>query len=227
MEFEKDLRFKLMIFRKYKFNFEKYLQGKEIREFYMQKKRENGKKRNLKMYEEILSFIGAKDIDKERFYYIYFEYACELYKLERYDEACMYFKIAIDNVISDSYRKNRSKLKSAHFKLFLEKYSHAVDCFIKAEKFVDADYYDELNMYFENKDGLSNSAKGNYYAELGAREVAIKYYEKVIEEIDGETIVRHYDYDPYTNGYLEEEYNRKVAEKEERKQRYIDKINSL
>lgn len=227
METEKGLRFKLLILRKYKFNLEKYRQGKIIREFYLQKIRENAENRNPEMYEEILSFIDGKDIDKERFYYIYFELAEELYGLERYDDACKYFKIAIDNVISPDYKENKFKLKSKHFKPFMKNYHVAVDCFLKAGRFNDADYYDELNMYNENAKILSNEHKAEFYAQLGGKDVAIKYYEKVIDEIDRDEIVRLYDYDPYTNGYFEEKYKKEVAEKNNKKRKYINIIRSL
>ena len=227
METEKGLRFKLLIFRKYKFNFEKYRQGKSIREFYLQKRSSNDENRTLKTYEEILSFIDGKDIDKERFYYIYFELAEELYGLERYDDACKYFKIAIDNVISPDYRENKFKFKSKHFKPFMKNYHVAVDCFLKAGRFNDGDYYDELNMYNENAEILSNEHKAEFYAQLGGKDVAIKYYEKVIDEIDREEIVRLYDYDPYTNGYFEEKYKKEVAEKNNKKRKYLNIIRSL
>jgi len=222
-----DLRFKLRTLKKYGFDIDKYKLNHKIREFYLQKKCEMGKKRDLEKYFEIISFIDEKDIDFERFYYIYFETAEELYKQKRYDEACRHYQIAIDNVISPSYRKNKSKLKSKHFKLFLKNYCFAVDCFLKAGMFTKADYYDELNMYQKGITKLSDETKAEVYASLGAKEVATKYYLKIIDEIDREVITRQYDYDPYTNGYLEEKYKKEVTDKEARIRRYIHKIDSL
>ena len=46
------------------------------------------------------------------------------------------------------------------------------------------------------------------------------HYEKEIHEIDKVAIYRQYDYDSYVDGYLEDEYKRKVKEKE-------DKINNI
>ena len=93
--------------------------------------------------------------------------------------------------------------------------------------FTKADYYDELNMYQKGITKLSDETKAEAYTSLGAKEVATKYYLKIIDEIDREVITRQYDYDPYTNGYLEEKYKKELADKEARIRRYISKIESL
>lgn len=226
MKYEKGLRYKLMILKRYGFHIRKYTLNKSVRDFYT-KRCENVKTRNIGMYEEIFSFIDGKNIDMDRFYYIYFEMGKCLMELKRYGEACRYFEIAIDSVITESYNKNKSKFKSSHYNLFLKDYSEAIECFLKAGEFDNADYYNNLNMYCENKYNLSSERMGDLYASLGAKKQAKKYYDKRICEIDKITIKRLYDYDPYTNGYLEEEYNQKVKEKEDMKNGIFEKINSL
>lgn len=227
MKYEKGLLFKLMILKRYGFDIKKYMLNKSIREFYAKKRCENGKKRNLKMYEEIFSFIDGKDIDKDRFYHIYFEMGECLFELERYGEACKYFKIAIDNVISESYKKNKFKFKSNHYNLFLEEYSEAIECFLKAKEFDSADYYNNLNMYSKNEFNLGSESMGDLFASLGAKNRAIKYYDRKISEIDKIVITRLHDYDPYRDGYFEEEYNREVQKKEDEKNRIFEKIKTL
>ena len=220
MEFENDLIFKLRTFKKYASDINRYKSNAEIRNLYL-------KKESKECLKDIIKLMENKDCDRERFYYIYWELADILYGMKRYDEACRYYKRAIDNVISPSYKKNRLKLKSKHYKLFLDRYYFAIDSFLKAGRFNEANYYDELNMYLENITKLDKRYMGDLYASLGAKEPAIKYYEKVIDEIDSIAITRQYDYDPYTDDYLKEEYDRKIAEKEKKKRDYIDKINSL
>ncbi|WP_296894139.1 hypothetical protein [uncultured Methanobrevibacter sp.] len=218
MKYEKDLIFKLLILKKYRFDIEKYKINNALRKFYNQKISENG--RTLKTYYEIIDYIGQNDIDKDRFYYIYWEMGECLYNAEKYSEASKYFKIAIDNVISENYKKNKFKFKSNHYSMFLERYCLSVKCFIKAKEFDNADYYYNLNMYSKNYPKYSNMEMGDLYASFKAKNQAIKYYEKEIHEIDKVAIYRQYDYDPYVDGYLEDEYKRKVKEKE-------DKINNI
>ena len=227
MEYEKGIRFKSLILRKYGFNIEKYRINKATREFYLQKRCEMGKWKNLEKYTEILNFISKKDIDMDRFHYIFWQIGECLYELERYGEASKYFKIAIDNVICESYRKNRSKLKSKHYTHFLRNYQLAVLCLIKSKEFSQADYYFNLNMYSDNYTKLDNRYLADMYASLGAKNQAITYYDKIIKAIDKIHITKLTDYDPYVNGYLEEEYNQKVKEKEKSKEEIFEIIDSL
>lgn len=166
MKYEKGLLFKIMILKRYGFDTEKYRLNKHVRECYAQKMCESGKP--LESYEEIFSFINDKPIDKDRFYYIYFEMGECLYELERYVEASEYFKIAIDNVITESSMKNNFKFKSSHYDPFLKDYFKAVDCFIKARKFDKADHYYNLNAYLKNCSRLSSEYMEELYASLGA-----------------------------------------------------------
>ena len=69
--------------------------------------------------------------------------------------------------------------------------------------------------------------KGDFYAELGAKNIALKYYEKHLKSLKNIYIERKYDYDPYVNGYLEDEYNEKVKKKNEKIQDFKDKVNSI
>ena len=140
MKYEKGLIFKLLILKKYLFDIEKYKINNALRKFYNEKISENG--RTLKTYYEIIDYIGQKDIDKDRFYYIYWEYANILYDLKQYGDASEYYKKAIDNVITDSYHENNFKFKSKHYKLFLKEYPKAIDSLIKSREFDDVDYYD-------------------------------------------------------------------------------------
>ena len=206
MKYEKDLIFKLLILKKYRFDIEKYKINNALRKFYNQKISENG--RTLKTYYEIIDYIGQNDIDKDRFYYIYWEMGECLYNAEKYSEA------------SKNYKKNKFKFKSNHYSMFLERYCLSVKCFIKAKEFDNADYYYNLNMYSKNYPKYSNMEMGDLYASFKAKNQAIKYYEKEIHEIDKVAIYRQYDYDSYVDGYLEDEYKRKVKEKE-------DKINNI
>ena len=134
MKYEKGLRYRIMILKRYGFHIRKYTLNKSVMDFYT-RRCENKKTRNVELYEEIFSFIDGKNIDMDRFYYIYFEMGECLMELKRYGEACRYFEIAIDNVITESYKKNKSKFKSGHYNLFLENYSKAIECFLKAEEF--------------------------------------------------------------------------------------------
>lgn len=219
---EKDLLFRLMTLKKYHFNIKKHNLNRDIRKFYTQKTFNN-----INSYYEMIDYISQKDIDKDRFYYIYWEMAECLFKDEKYGEAAKYFKIAIDNVISKSYKKNRFKFKSKHYSMFLEHYCTAIKCFIKAKEFDSADYYYNLNIYSKNYPKYSNMEMGNLYASMGAKNQAIKYYEKEIYKIDKTVIRQLHDYDPYVNGYLEEEYKRKVKEKEEKINNLFKIIDSL
>lgn len=227
MKYEKRIRFKLMILRRYGLNIDKYKTNKMVRDIYLQKRQEMGKNRNLEKYWQILTFIGKKDIDKDRFHYIYWEIGECLFKLKRYNDASNYFKIAIDNAISSSYKKNKSKFKSQHYDYFLKNYQLAVLCFIKAGEFRQADYYFNLNMYCDGYTKLKDYYLAELYASLGAKNQAITYYDKIINEIDNIKIIKLTDYDPYVNGYLEEEYNQKVQEKEKRKEEIFEIIDSL
>lgn len=224
MNYEKGLRYKTAILGRYHINIKKYRLNGQVREFYSYKICEN--KKTLDAYEEIISFIGNRDIDRDRFYYIYWEMAECLYHEKRYGEACEYFKIAIDNVIGKSYRKNVSKLKSGHYALFLKDYFMAVDCFIRAGRFDDADYYDNLNMYYKNYSKLSDEYMGDMYASLGAKNQAIKYYEKRRREVNIH-ITREYHPDPYTDDAYKEIYEREIAKRNERVNEIDRKINSL
>ena len=227
MKYEKGLLFKLMILKRYGFDIEQYKLNKSVREFYAQKRCENGKKRNVEMYREIFSFINGRDIDRDRFYYIFWEMGECLAELEQYGEACKYFKIAIDNVITESYKKNNLKFKSRHYDVFLKGYFKAVGCFIKASRFDDADYYDNLNMYLKDSSRLPCEYMGDLYASLGAKNPATKYYDEKICEIENIIITREYDYDPYRDGYLEDEYKRKMKRKEDEINRIFQKIKSI
>lgn len=227
MKYEKGLRFKAMTLRKYGFDRGKYKLNKSVRELYSQKRCENGKNKNPEMYREIFSFIGDKQIDKDRFYYIYWEMGECLFDLQRYGEASHYFKTAIDNVITESYRKNKSKFKSSHYELFLDDYDKAIQCFLNACEFDDADYYMNLNMYCKSKYPLSSEWMGDFYASRGAKNLAIKYYDKRICEINDWRIIRHRDYDPYRDGYLKEEYENELKKQKEEINKVFEKIKSL
>lgn len=227
MKYEKGLRFKAMIFKRYGFDTGKYKLNKSVRESYLKKRCENKKKKNIEMYREIFSYIDGKPIDRARFYYIYFEMGECLFDLGKYSEASGYFRTAIDNVISESYKKNKSKFKSGHYDLFLNDYDKAIECFLKAGEFDYADYYINLNMYCESRHNRSSEAMGDFYASLGAKNLAKKYYDKRICEIDDWHIVRHRDYDPYTDGYLKEEYEKEVKKQKEEINKIFEKIKSI
>ena len=226
MKYENGLRYKLMILKRYGFHIKKYLLNNSVRDFYA-KRCENVKTRNIEMYEEIFSFIDGKNIDMDRFYYIYFEMGECLMELKRYGEACRYFEIAIDNVITESYKKNKSKFKSSHYNLFLKDYSKVIECFLKAGEFDKADYYNNLNMYCENKYNISSEDMGDLYASFGAKNKAKKYYDKKIYELENMPIIRHRDYDPYVDGYLKEEYEEEVKKQKAEINRIYEKIKSL
>lgn len=221
MEFEKDFIFKMLILKKYKLDFEKYRKNRMIRKHYLQKCE------SIDDYATIIRNIEKENLDKDRFYYIYWEYANLLYDLKQYIEASKYYRKTIDNVISDSYHENNFKFKSKHYKLFLNQYPKAIDSLIKTRQFDDADYYDNLNLYSKTGLELSNEKKGDFYAELGAKNIALKYYEKHLKSLKNIYIERKYDYDPYVNGYLEDEYNEKVKKKNEKIQDFKDKVNSI
>ena len=218
MKYKKDLLFRLILLKRYNFSVKKHRLNRKVEKFCMEKISEKG--RNIEAYNEIMDYISQKDIDKDRFYYICWEMGECLFRDERYGEASGYFKAAIDNVISESYKKNRFKFKSKYYSLLLERYCTAVKCLIKAGQFDDADYYWNLNIYSKNYPKYGNRRRGDLYASLGAKNQAIKYYEKKIDELDKTVITQQYDYDPYVNGYLEEEYKRKVKENN-------DEINHL
>lgn len=226
MKYEKGLRYRIMILKRYGFHIRKYTLNKSVRDFYT-RRCENKKTRNVELYEEIFSFIDGKNIDLDRFYYIYFEMGECLMELKRYGEACRYFEIAIDNVITESYKKNKSKFKSSHYNLFLKNYSKAIECFLKAEEFDNMDYYNNLNMYCENKYNRSSEVMGDLYASHGAKNLAKKYYDKKIYELENMPIIRHRDYDPYVDGYLKEEYDEEVKKQKAEINRIYEKIQSL
>ena len=221
MEFEKDFIFKILILKNYGMDFKKYKENHMIRKQYLQKCN------SIDDYENIIWHIEKDNLDKDRFYYIYWEHANILYDLKQYGEASEYYKKAIDNVITDSYHENKFKFKSNHYKFFLKEYPKAIDSLIKSREFDDVDYYDELNLYSKTGLELSWERKGDFYAELGAKNVALKYYEKHLQSLKNIYIRREYDYDPYVNGFLEDEYKEKVKKKNEKIQAFKDKANSL
>ena len=133
MKFEKDFIFKILILKNYGMDFKKYKENYMIRKQYLQKCN------NIDDYENIIGHIEKENLDKARFYYIYWEYANILYDLKQYGDASEYYKKAIDNVITDSYHENNFKFKSKHYKLFLKEYPKAIDSLIKSRQFDDVD----------------------------------------------------------------------------------------
>lgn len=217
----------MMNLRKYGFDIEKYKLNRSVRKFYTKKMCENDKKKNIEIYEEIFSFITDKPVDKDRFYYIYFEMGECLFRDGRYGKASKYFKTAIDNVITESYKKNKSKLKLKHYDLFLKDYDMAIECFLKSGQFDDADYYINLNMYCKSSYNLPSESMGDFYASRGAKNLAIKYYDKRICEINDWNIIRLRDYDPYRDGYLKEEYEEELKQQKKEIDKVFEKIKSL
>lgn len=217
MALEKGLRFKLLLLKRYNINFKKYLENRKIRQYWL----------NESDIDKVLAFISKKDFDKDRFYYINWKKANQLYELKKYDEAANHYLISIDNVISSSYKKNKSKFKTGHYDFLLNNYKKAMKCLVKSNRFEELDYYTELNMYSDTGEPTTNEGKGNYFLKHKQNYLAYKYYEKALSEIDSRVIVRQYDYDPYVNGYMEDKYKEELEKQDNDRKRVLEKINSL
>ncbi|MBR3140415.1 MAG: hypothetical protein IKF11_06075, partial [Methanobrevibacter sp.] len=84
MALEKGLRFKLLLLKRYNINFKKYLENRKIRQYWL----------NESDIDKVLAFISKKDFDKDRFYYINWKKANQLYELKKYDEAANHYLIS-------------------------------------------------------------------------------------------------------------------------------------
>lgn len=217
MKFEKGLRFKVLLLKRYGINPKRYLENRKIRKYWLSEDD----------IDKVLEFASKRNHDKDRFYYIYWMKAEQLYGLEKYSEAADYYLTAIDNVISSSYKKNRSKFKSKHYDLFLNNYKRAIQSLAKSDRFKELDYYKELNIYSDTGKPRGNEEKGDCFLKHWQNDLAYKYYEKAYSENDSIVITRQYDYDPYVNGYLEDRYKEELEKKNEDLRRINGKINSL
>lgn len=214
MALEKGLRFNLLLLKRYNLHLNRYIENRKIRKVYLA---END-------IDKILSFASAHDMDPDRFYYIYWKKAEQLYELKKYEAASNYFTLAIDNVITDSYNKNKSKFKSEHYNLLLENYHKAMDCLFKSNKYWELDYYTELNMYSPTGEPETCEEKGDFFLRHEQKELAIKYYEKELVNISWRPIVRKYAYDPYYDDALKTEYEEKIEEQKKDENRVLEKI---
>lgn len=217
MKFENGLRFKALLVKRYGINLKRYLENRKIRKYWLSEED----------IDKVLEFVSQENHDLDRFYYIYWKKADQLYKLEKYGEAADYYMTAIDNVISESYKKNKSKFKSGHYDLLLNNYKRALHCLAESNRFEEFDYYKELNMYSDTCEPKTNEEKGDYFLKHGQNELAYKYYKKAFSKIRSRVITRQYDYDPYVDGYLEEEYREELKKKNDDLERVLEKINSL
>jgi hypothetical protein len=217
MTLEKGLRFKLLLLKRYNINFKRYWENRKIRKYWL----------NESDIDKVLAFISQNNFDKDRFYYIYWKKAEQLYELKKYSKAANYYLTAIDNVISSSYKKNKSKFKTSHYDLLLNNYKKAMQCLIKSERFEELDYYRELNMYSDTGEPRTNEEKGDYFRKNGQNDLAYKYYKKAFSKICSRSITRQYDYDPYVDGYLEDQYKEELKKQNEDLGRISKKINSL
>lgn len=214
MTLEKGLRFKLLILKRYNLHLKRYIENRKIRKVYLA---END-------IDKILSFASAHEMDSDRFYYIYWKKAEQLYELKKYKEASNYFTLAIDNVITGSYKKNKSKFKSKHYDLLLENYPKAMDCLLKSDKYWELDYYTELNMYSYTGKPETYEEMGDFFLRHKQNDLAIKYYEKELVRISWRIIVRRYAYDPYYDNELEIEYKEKLEKQKIDEKRVLEKI---
>lgn len=217
MKFEKGLRFKALMLKRYCMNPKGYLEDRKIRKCWLSEDD----------IDRVIEFASKRSHDRDRFYYIYWKKADQLYGLEKYGEAADYYMTAIDNVISNSFKKNRSKFKSGHYDLLLNNYKRALSCLAESNRFEELDYYKELNIYSDTGEPRKNEEKGDYFLKHGKNELAYKYYEKALSEIRSRVITRQYDYDPYVNGYLEDKYNEELEKQNGDLRRIHEKINSL
>lgn len=217
MTLEKGLRFKLLLFKRYNLNLKKYLENRKIRKYWL----------NEDDIDKVLEFASKRNHDKDRFYYICWEKADHLYGLEKYSEAADYYLTAINNVITGSYKKNRSKFKTGHYDLLLNNYKRALSCLAESNRFEELDYYKELNIYSDTGEPRKNEEKGDYFLKHGQNDLAYKYYKKAFSEIRSRSVTRQYDYDPYVDGYLEDKYKAELEKKNDDLKRVHEKINSL
>lgn len=217
MALEKGLRFRLLLLKRYNINLKKYLENRKIRKFWLSEDD----------IDKVLEFASKRNHDRDRFYYIYWKKADQLCGLEKYGEASDYYLTAIDNVISNSYKKNKSKFKSGHYDLILDNYKRALSCLAESNRFEELDYYKELNIYSDTGEPKTNEEKGDYFLKHGQNDLAYKYYKKAFSEIRSRAITRQYDYDPYADGYLEDKYKDELEKQNGDLGRVLEKINSL